>query len=81
MITAKEDKLRNFVKVTHRGTGKEYRLHNDDLDKLQSPKTVAVYDFEGVSYHPPDTDCPKGKYLATVKYFVGSYLDLIQPTI
>jgi hypothetical protein len=76
MIAAREDKMKKFVKVVHKATGKEYRLHEEDLPKLQTEQKVAVYDFDGVAYQAPDGDNPQGKYLANVKYFVGSYLDL-----
>jgi len=76
MIPIREDKLCNFVTVVHTGSGDLYRIHSDDVAKVGTENKVAVYEKRPIDYIPPNTQFPKGKYRARVKYFVSTYLSL-----
>lgn len=74
MISAREDRIGNFVEVSHIGSGTKYRLHQDDVPKLGTPAKVAVYEYDFASYLPPTTQLPSGTYRSRVKFFVAQYL-------
>lgn len=79
MIPIKEDILANFVQVMHMASGDLFKIHKDDLVKLGTGAKVAVYEDQSVDYIPPNTQYPKGKYRAKVKYFVAA--GLCQPPV
>lgn len=76
MLTAKSDKLSQFVIVHHEGTNTDFRMHQDDMAKLGTPQKVCVYDVQFKRYYEPDAKYPAGRYTAGVHVFVASYLEL-----
>jgi len=74
MITVHEDKQQKFVTVRHTGSGDSFRLHEDDLPKIGTEQKVSVYELNNLSWTPPNSNYPKGRFGAKVKYFVASYL-------
>lgn len=77
-IYIKEDRIGNFVTVTHTPSGDKFRLHQDDVPKLGTPTKVAAYAQPLLDYVPPCQEYPKGLYRAKVRYFIGTGLTVNQ---
>lgn len=77
-MIVREDRLGNFETVVHVGTGDEFLIHQEDVQKLGTRDKVSVYAKKGLGYIAPGDMYPKGRYVGQPRFFVASFLKRLE---